>query len=254
MKKSTRILFLGTGNAFNTDGRGSQSIWIEPAGRPAFLVDFGPTALAALACAEADLDRVAAVFFTHLHGDHIAGWPFLLLHAAFVSRRRKALHVFGARGTKRRLQVLADCCYEELISGKKLAFRLEHHEIPVRRANGRDAAGLLRYDAVPLDHHPTSLGFRFHLPGVTIAVSGDTRWCPALEELSRGADLLILECTCLEKPDYAHVSLEEVRAGIRRLEAKRVVLVHLPDAVARALAKRPIRGVEAADDGMILEV
>ena len=42
------IVFLGTGNAFNVDGRGSQSIWIEPAGGPPFLVDVGPTALAAM--------------------------------------------------------------------------------------------------------------------------------------------------------------------------------------------------------------
>ena len=43
-----RIVFLGTGNAFNTDGRGSQAIWIEPEGGPTLLVDAGPTALAAM--------------------------------------------------------------------------------------------------------------------------------------------------------------------------------------------------------------
>ena len=37
----------GTGNAFHTDGRGSQAIWCE-AGELCFLVDLGPTALAGM--------------------------------------------------------------------------------------------------------------------------------------------------------------------------------------------------------------
>ena len=249
-----KVALVGTGNAFNTDGRGSQCVWIEPAGLPPFLVDAGPTALQGLQKIKSDPGRIEAAFFTHLHGDHIAGWPFLLLHALFVARRTRPIRVIGPRGTRKRLENLANACYEDLVPRKNMAFELLHTELPIRASSGLSSGMGFTFDTVPLDHHPTSIGYRFHLPGRTIAVSGDTRWCPGLEELSSGCDLLVLECTCLRKPDYAHISLEEIRGGLSRLHSKRIVLVHLSDDVARALAKRPMSRVITAEDGMMLRV
>ncbi|MBI4603385.1 MAG: MBL fold metallo-hydrolase [Planctomycetes bacterium] len=247
-----KLLFLGTGNAFNEDGRGSQCLWVEPRGRPPFLVDAGPTALAAMQRAGVDPGRLSAAFFTHLHGDHTAGWPFILLHAAFVALRSRPLRVYGPRGTRRRLERLATACYEDLLVGGKLPFPLEHAELPVARACGLRGPPGVRFDVVPVEHHPTSIGYRLRAGGVTVGVSGDTRWCPGLEELGAGCDLLVVECTDVRRPRYAHVSLEEVRAGLPRLGARRVALVHVSDDVARAFRRRPIPGVTVAEDGMIL--
>lgn len=252
--RRARIVFVGTGNAFSTGGRDAACLWIEPRGQPPFLVDCGPTALAGLERAGLDPGRLTAAYFTHLHGDHTAGWPFLLLHAAFVARRTNALRVVGPQGTRARLELLATSCYEDLVTNGKLAFPLRHTELPVRRSSGRRSHEGVSLDTVPLVHHPTSLGYRFHLPGLVVGVSGDTAWCPELVTLARGCDLLVLECTCLKKPDYPHVSLEELRAGRSKLEVPRIVLVHTSDDVARAHARRPIPGVRVAKDGMILAV
>jgi len=71
------ITALGTGDAFSSGGRGHTCWLIEDAAGLA-LVDAGGTVLPALRWAQVDPRRIAVVHFTHLHGDHIAGWPFLL--------------------------------------------------------------------------------------------------------------------------------------------------------------------------------
>jgi len=251
---SFRLVFLGTGNAFNSDGRGSPSIWLEPREGPPCLVDAGPTALAAMEEYGLSPDAVEKVFFTHLHGDHTAGWPFLLLHAAFVARRSRPIEVFGSCGTKAQLEQLAASCYPELVAADRLRFPVRYHELPVAKATGIAVAPGLTVDIVPMEHHPSSIGYRFHCGGLSLGVSGDTGWCPDLEELGRGCDALIVECSSVEKQKYAHVSLEELRANRSRLGAPQVVLVHLSDAVVRALDADPIPGVRATHDGLQLDI
>jgi ribonuclease BN (tRNA processing enzyme) len=190
------------------------------------------------------------VFLTHLHGDHIAGWPFLLLHGAYMEKRSKPLRLVGPEGSRARLEVLVRGTYPDVL--EKAPFPIEYTEIPVRR--GSHSAAGIEFDVVPMEHHESSIGYRFRLPGATIAVTGDTRWCPGLEELAAGSDLLVVECSSVEKTEYAHVSVEELGAGNGRLRSRTTAVVHLTDAVDRAIAALSLPGVLAAKDGMIIEM
>ena len=248
---SGQILFLGTGTAFNDDGRGSQAIWLAPAGGPPFLVDIGPTAMSAARRYGAPLEQLDRLLVTHLHGDHTAGWPFLLLHWVFAVRRTRPFDVHGPSGTRECLEGLVRHCYGELL--ERHTFEIRYHEIPVESRDSLESGGL-ELDVYPMQHHASSIGYRLRVGELRVAVSGDTAWCDSLERLGQGSDLLILECTSAGPPLPAHVCLDEVRRGVERLGAARVVLIHLPDAVAAELARDPIPGVAAAHDGMKLEL
>ena len=53
----------------------------------ACLIDCGATAMVAMRRFGVDPGDVDTIFLSHLHGDHFAGLPFLLLEAHFVSHR-----------------------------------------------------------------------------------------------------------------------------------------------------------------------
>ena len=105
-----------------------------------------------------------------------------------------------------------------------------------------------------MDHHPSSIGYCFHSGDERVGITGDTRWCSGLERLAELSDVLVVECTSIEKQNYAHVSLDELRDARDRLATDRVILVHLMDSIESALARDPIRGVVAATDGWTLEL
>ena len=248
------IVFLGTGNAFQEDGRGAAATLVQPAGRGALLIDAGPTVLAAMTRSRVDAGGVDCVLLTHLHGDHIAGWPFLVLDWTFRLQRREPVTVVGPPGTEQTLRGLERLCYAEM--ERQRTFEVNFVELEVAEREGVDLGADRWLDVVPVEHHPTSLGLRLRIDGrggAVFALSGDTRWCAGLERLARGAALLALECTTTARTETAHVSLEELREGRSKLEADRVVIVHLPDAVAEALARDPLPGVLVAHDGLRLE-
>lgn len=242
------IRVLGSGNAFNTDGRGSACLWIEPRGVAPFLVDVGPTAMSALQRSRVDYRRLDRVFLTHLHGDHTAGWPFLLLHLTVLARRTRPLQVFGPVGSRRVLEGLAELCYGEILA--RQPFEVRYHELAVEHAEELDAGEGLLFDTFPMEHHASSIGLLFRLERARIGVSGDTAWCDALERLGVESDVLFVECTSTEKQAPGHVFLSELRQRRDRLGSGTCVLVHLTDGVAGELARDPLAGVVAAHDGM----
>ncbi|HXV75856.1 MAG TPA: MBL fold metallo-hydrolase, partial [Candidatus Polarisedimenticolaceae bacterium] len=158
-------------------------------------------------------------------------------------------------GTRETLEGLAGLCYREVFEMRE--FDLRYHELPVAVDNGVAVGSGLVLDTLPMRHHPSSIGLRFRLAGsggdAVVAVSGDTGWCDNLERLARGCDLLLLECTSVEPLTDVHISLRELRDKADRLDATRIVLVHLDDAVAADLSLDPIPRVGAATDDLTIE-
>ena len=77
------VMFLGTGNAFLPHGRNHSLAILDRK----HLIDAPPTALSSMrkyGISPADLETI---IFTHMHGDHIFGLPFILLERKYISDR-----------------------------------------------------------------------------------------------------------------------------------------------------------------------
>ncbi len=95
------VTFAGSGDAFGSGGRYQACIHIRSQDHPPFLLDCGATSLSALKARDLDPGEIAAVFISHLHGDHFGGLPFLILDGQFT-RRTSPLTVAGPPGTAAR--------------------------------------------------------------------------------------------------------------------------------------------------------
>ena len=78
--------------------------------------------------------------------------------------------------------------------------------------------------SAPVDHTPHSLGFRIEdSSGKVIVYSGDTGYCKEIVDLSRGADLLILESSFPGGEEIkghltpSHAGDIATRSGVKRL-------------------------------------
>lgn len=246
---SPLIQFLGTGNAFNSDGRGTQSILVTPGSASSFLVDLGPNTIQAMVRFDVDWKRIDRLFVTHLHGDHTAGWPFLLLNMVIMDRRARPFDVYGPVGVRRCLEGLAALCFSDVL--ERQSFDVRYHEMPVRKQEGLDGGFGMTLDVLPMTHHTSSIAYRFHVDDAAVAITGDTAWCDNLERLGRESDLLIMECSSVRQEAPGHLWLDELRERRAKLGSGKVVLVHLTDAVAEELARDPLPDLVAAYDGMI---
>jgi ribonuclease Z len=168
-------------------------------GDAAFMVDCGSGATQRLVEAGSAGRALTAVLLTHLHSDHIVD-----LYQLFVSSwhqgRLVPQRVFGPPGTRRFVDGLFALWKPELEARIAHEQRLNMDGLKVEVTEftpGRILeAGGVTVRAVEVAHQPVTFAYGFVLEagGRKLAFSGDTAYCPALIEASKGADVLVHEC------------------------------------------------------------
>ena len=93
-----KITILGSGTPRVNIDRLSQSILVEHK-NDKFLFDAGRGALLRLNQSNILPHEIDNIFFTHLHSDHILGFPDILM-TGWVYHRQSGLNVFGPKGTE----------------------------------------------------------------------------------------------------------------------------------------------------------
>ena len=247
------VTFAGSGDAFGSGGRNQACIHLRgPDGTAPVLLDCGATSLSALRRCGLDPGEVAAVFVSHLHGDHFGGLPFLILDAQF-SRRTEPLSVIGPPGITRRLPELMECMFPGSTAVAR-RFRVHVAELvpdgsSAAIAGGAQAAGFAA-------DHPSgpdgpALSLRLTIAGKVIGYTGDTAWTETLIEVAAGADLLIAEAYYRERNVPYHLRHADLAAHRDRLGCRRMVLTHMS---ADMLDHHDQVRFETASDGLVLRI
>lgn len=237
-----RVTVLGSADAFFSAGRG-HTAWLIDDAAGTFAVDFGATALMAMKRLGRDPGELQAVHFTHLHGDHIGGWPFLLVDAVYRQKRTAPLLVSGPAGTRERLQALWAACYADT-AARELPFPLEVRELSpgeTARLGGREVTA---FRARHMKPPHVALCLRID----DLAFTGDTGAIP--EGLCEGAKVVCAECTDFEAtgdrlPAAAtHLDWATLSNSLPRVPL--ILLSHLGSLARERVTARP--GVVVCED------
>ena len=192
-----KVVLLGTGTPQPLMDRFGPSILVQ-AGTENLLFDAGRGCLQRLRQLDLPYDKLTAIFFTHLHSDHIVGLPDLWLTGWLISRRTTPLQVFGPAGTAQMIENLQKAyAYDISIrisddhasaEGNKLLVD-EIHQGTIYEKNG------VKVIVFDVDHYPVvpAFGYRIEYKGHSVTLSGDTRYSENLIKYAKGTDLLIHE-------------------------------------------------------------
>jgi ribonuclease BN (tRNA processing enzyme) len=142
----TTVTFAGTGDALGSGGRLQTCIHVDAPDAPV-LLDCGASALPALTRVEVDLDAVETVLLTHLHGDHFAGLPFLVLDAQPRTGRTVPLTIVGPPGTESRVKQAVEVLFPGL-SEVEQDFELEYVEFANRDTVSLDGVAVTPFRVV----------------------------------------------------------------------------------------------------------
>jgi ribonuclease BN (tRNA processing enzyme) len=205
----TRLVLLGTGTPQPDPDRSGPATAIVVNGS-AYLVDFGPGVVRRAASAVIDKGIAAleptnlrVVFLTHLHSDHTAGYPDLIL-TPWAMGRQTPLEVYGPKGLRSMTEHLLAAYQEDIVIRRD---GMEKESPEGCKVNVHEIkAGLVYKDAnVTVTAFPTrhgewehSFGYRFDTADRSVVITGDTTPVRATIDACRGCDVLVHEAQTLK--------------------------------------------------------
>jgi ribonuclease Z len=273
-----KVTLLGTGCPAPVMNRFGSSSLVQAGGQN-LLVDAGRGVLQRLTQVGIRWSDITGVLLTHLHSDHVVGFPDLFLTGWLVSPRRAApLPVWGPSGTTMMTSHLTQAYQQDIQF--RIANERMNQEGPLLQAVDIaegvvfDRSGL-RVTAFEVDHAPVrpAFGYRIEYAGRSVAFSGDTRVSENLIRHATGTDVLIHEVlvpAALQRmgvpPDRAHkvvdyhTTPEQAGTVFARTKPRLAVYSHIcpPIATAQELlatTRRTYQGpLEFGEDLMVIEV
>jgi ribonuclease BN (tRNA processing enzyme) len=247
METSLRVTLLGTGSPTPTLERHHPAALVQWDTGPGILVDAGDGVVSQLLAAGVALADVEHVALTHLHWDHILGYPAFVWGSWCAGRSR--LRVVGPAGTAAMHRRLVEEPYREQAEWAiELGFRRagwDDAEIADVGPGWRTQLDGCEITAAAVVHPPmAALGYRFTHGGRSLVISGDTARCDELVALARGADVLVADACAAPSPDAppgrraiidrlhaVHASPQDCVDMAAQAGVARVVLTHhLPEA------------------------
>ena len=273
-----KVTLLGTGCPPPVMNRFGPSTLVEAGGQK-FLFDAGRGALQRLTQIRVRWQDVHGVFLTHLHSDHVVGFPDLWLTGWLVRPGRDVpLHVWGPRGTRRMMSHLEQA-YEYDIRIRLYDDRASPDGVVLLAEDISEGVvyekGGVKITAFDVDHKPIkpAFGYRIDHAGRSVLLSGDTRFSENLIKFARGVDLLVHEVVAPETirragapPERAkavidhHVTPEQAGEVFSRVKPRLAVYSHivLPSATEQDLVpqtRTTYSGpLEVGEDLMVIEV
>ena len=224
------LRFHGVGNASAVE-LGSPMATIERDGTPWLTIDCGAEGLTAYMAQYGDAPR--ALFVTHVHLDHVAGFERLFVSGYFDAARRGRTRLYVPATVVPLLhRRVGD--YPNVLAEGGANFWDAFQLVPVGEAFWHDG---VRLEVFPVRHHWPETAYGLRLRG-SLAWSGDTRPIPeTLAKFADAGELVAHDCALRGNPSHSGIDDLEREYPAQLLD--RCVLYHYAGvADGQALAGR----------------
>jgi len=248
-----KLTILGSGTYQPELDRHSAAYLIETNNGQRICFDFGRGAIDNLLKAGVAITQIDAIFVSHWHPDHVADFLSILHYtssplpkdlAILSGPRKKALKIYGPKGTKDSVECLRRAFSSDHWQHVKVV-ELENEEV--------QGDGWLIKSYLTI-HNPglKALCFRMEADGKILAYSGDTLESSGLDKAVMDADLAVIEASW---PDHVepktHLTGERAGKIAAQGKVKKLVLTHIAPIYTREF--QPIKDAQKHFHGEILE-
>lgn len=232
-----KVRLLGTGAIYSKYNCASELIDDK------ILVDVGNGILKELRKINYNLTKLEMIIITHLHADHYADLPALILNLE-VEENLKPIYIAGPKGLKENLTALCHIYYQdffdkffeekikfiEILPETKVIDLLNDYDIKIQKVNHCNIE---------------SYGY---IINNKLGITGDTCLCKEVLNIFENSEIVITDISMIEGTNY-HMGINEIET-IRKTYKNKIIATHLRDDTREELKKKCLKDVIIKEDGV----
>ena len=231
-----KVRLLGTGAIYSKYNCASELIDDK------ILIDVGNGVLKELRKIKYDLTKLEMIIITHLHADHYADLPALILNLG-EEKNLKPIYIAGPKELKENFMELCHIYYQdffdrfieekikfiEVIPETKSINLLNNYEIMVQKVN---------------HFNIESYGY---IINNKIGITGDTCICSEVLNIFKNSEIVISDISMIKGTKY-HMGIDDIET-IRKTYKNKIIATHLRDDTREELKKKCLKDVIIKEDG-----
>ncbi len=197
------------------------------------------------------IEKIKAVFITHLHGDHYADIPFLILDRMILkTKTNNELVIYGPEKLEENVRVAYEVFFDNYErykndAGIKFATVKESKDISVDK-----------YEVTPykVDHGKLqpAYGYIVKKDNKSVGFSGDSVYCKAIDEIVKKSDVSVLDMSSV-KTVPGHMGMEDILKICEKYPEKTIIATHM-HAETRIIANDlKVKNLIIPNDGDVYE-
>lgn len=216
-----KITILGSGTAVPRLDRNMAGYLVE-IGKKKLLFDSGPGTIRRLLKLKVKIPSIDNIFYTHFHPDHINELPGILV-INHCNKFKGSLNLHGPAGIKEYFNFVKRVTMGKLNYNVKVK-EMKHNsltKIPINKS-------YLKVKSKRSKHTHNSVSYRIEYNNKSIVYSGDTDYSQNIIQISKNADILVLECSFPgSKKVKGHLTPSLCGKIATKAKIKKLVLTHL---------------------------
>ena len=232
-----KVRLLGTGAIYSKYNCASELIDDK------ILVDAGNGVLKELRKINYDLTKLEMIIITHLHADHYADLPALILNLE-VEENLKPIYIAGPKELKENLIELCHIYYQdffdkffeekikfiEILPETKVIDVLNDYDIKIQKVNHCNIE---------------SYGY---IINNKLGITGDTCLCKEVLNIFENSEIVITDISMIKGTNY-HMGINDIET-IRKTYKNKIIATHLRDDTREELKKKCLKDVIIKEDGV----
>lgn len=232
-----KVRLLGTGAIYSKYNCASELIDDK------ILVDVGNGVLKELRKINYDLTKLKMIIITHLHADHYADLPALILNLE-VEENLEPIYIAGPKGLKENLIGLCHIYYEDFFD-KFIKEKIKFIEI-IPETKSIDLFNDYNILVQQVNHYNIeSYGYVINHK---IGITGDTCLCDEVLNIFENSEIVITDVSIITGSKY-HMGIDDIET-IRKTYKNTIIATHLRDDTREELQKKCLKDVNINEDGV----
>ena len=217
------------------------------------LIDCGNGIVKTLLEQDVNVNNIDVLLITHLHGDHFADIPFLIMQRNFCPAENE-LKIYCPIGTEEKVGKIFSLIYSDTTDWTVSRDYAKIKFIEFEKLENLEVINGYFVDSVIVDHgnFKPAYGFIIKNGEKRIAVSGDSTYCETIEKMVECSDISVLDMSFVES-GAKHMGVNDVKMLSEKYN-KKLIETHMSDASRKFVIENRIDGIIVPNDGDVFEV